>query len=99
MKRAQHLFQLQFNLLSLLLVIGLVAFISDRATLHNAQKIDENLKRVQQAVAISPSDRSWSIEHLPSLIPSQTTHGSSVPNRAHPRLVSQSAVPGSSIGY
>ena len=44
MKRAQHLFQLQFNLLSLLLVIGLVAFISDRATLHNAQKIDRAQK-------------------------------------------------------
>ncbi|MEE2825107.1 MAG: hypothetical protein VYE64_00610 [Planctomycetota bacterium] len=78
MKRNHCLFQLQFNLLSLLLVIGLVAFISDRATLHGAQKIDENLKRVQQAVAVSPSGHSWTIEHLPSLIPSQTIHGSSV---------------------
>ena len=88
MKNNYFSFRLPFNLLSLLLTIGLVAFISDRATIHGSQRIDENLKRVEQVMSAHSGGNSWSIEHMPSLVPSKAVYRPPLSSPG-PQLVAQ----------
>ena len=88
MKNRYFSFRLPFNLLSLLVTIGLVAFISDRATIHGSQRINENLKQVERVMSAHSGGSSWSIEHMPSLVPSQAASRPSL-SRPHPKLGSQ----------
>ena len=81
-------FRFRFNLLSLLLTVGLVAWIADRATIHGAQRIDQNLERAQALMSSRLTGDHWSVEHLPSLIPSPSANGPSLPHPS-PQLVSQ----------
>lgn len=81
-------FRLRFNLLSLLLTVGLVAWIADRATIHGAQRIDQNLQRAQALMSSRLTGDHWSVEHLPSLIPSPSANRPS-PSGSSRQLVSQ----------
>jgi len=59
-------FRLRFNLVTLVLAIGLVAVLSDHATNNREQTIDRNLK-AQQALPWHSTFSGQSIEPLPGL--------------------------------
>ena len=66
MKKRILSFRLRFNLVTLVLAIGLVAVLSDHATNNREQTIDRNLK-ARQALPWHSTVSGQGIEPLPSL--------------------------------